>query len=134
MSLRIGSKSKGESTVSQGATPRGEMNASFNDEKTSETTIGKVNEYRIGGYVVVKSRFRRTNHLRFEPFFGRGETNAALENNDGYTVIFYDDSLTIKKISRHYPVRRNFLGVIFTTFAPKVLWEHGKFPLEKTQQ
>ena len=127
MSMRIRSRSEGKSTVSRGATDQGEMNASFDDEKTSEATIGKVNEYRIGGYVVVKSRFRRTNHLRFEPFFGRGETNEGLEKNDGYTVIFYDDSLAIKKISRHYPFRRNFLGVGITTLAPKVLWEHGKF-------
>ncbi len=121
MSIRIHNRSKGKSTVSRGATPQGEINASFDDEKTSKTIIGKVNEYRIGGYVVEKSRFRRTNCLRLEPFFGRGETNEALEKNDGYTCIFYDDGLVIKKISRHYPVRRNFLGVSVTTYAPKVL-------------
>lgn len=131
MSLRINSKSKGKSTVSRGATSQGEVNASFDDEKTSETIIGKINEYRIGGYVIVKSCVKRINHLRLEPFFGRGETNEALEKNDGYTVISYDDSLAIQRISRHYLVRRTFLGVSLTTYAPKVLWEHGKFPLSK---
>jgi len=134
MSLRISSKSKGESTVSQGATPQGEMNVSFDDEKKSEVRIGKVDEYRIGGYVVVKSRSRRINCLRFDHFFGRGETNEVLERMDGYTAIFYDDSLAIKKISRNYPIRRNFLVALVTTYAPKVLWEQGKFPLNKTQR
>ncbi len=134
MSLRIGSKSKGESTVSQGATPQGEMNVSFDDEKKSEIRIGKVDEYRIGGYIVVKPHYGRTNALRFDHFFGRGETNEALEKNDGYTVIFYDGRLEVKTISRKYPVRRNFFGYQIITYAPKVLYRDGKFPFNKTQQ
>lgn len=133
-SITITGNSKGKSTISRGATPQGEMNVSFNDEKKSEVRIGKVDEYRIGGYVVIKRGSGRMNTLKIEPFFGRGETNEALEENDEHTKISYDDSLAIKKISRHYPVRRKFLGVTLITYAPKILWDHGKFPLDKTQQ
>ena len=90
--------------------------------------IGKVDEYRIGGYVVTK--FKKPllgEFLIFEPFFGAGEVNAVLEKNGSKTEVVYRRDQEPIRISRFYRSNIRIGNLIFVKWKERKLWERGRF-------
>lgn len=126
--VEIGRGPKKKKTTIKGSTLHGEVSISQEGvENDPGMKFGKVNEYRIGGYVATRRERRKRKYLTFETFFGRGEVNEALEKDEAEIVIFYNDNLEIQEIARFYPIKRTYLKILeLITYARDTIWRKDR--------
>jgi len=71
------------------STGHGQEQVGFEDKKRKDFQMGKINKYRIGGYVAEKISELGNSVLDFAPFWDRGETEIVLERPSSVTYLYY---------------------------------------------
>lgn len=128
------SNSSSLSQVRAGSTNAGNVNASFEEQKSKKVEFG-VHEYKIGNYIATKHVHKKFNFIHLEEFWDRGSVNQVFDKTPQSTIILYEQkSLDLVRISKMVPtvkqlglkLRNRKLTARETTLSENRLWQRKK--------
>lgn len=113
----------GKNKSIRGATEQGEVNVSTQQDQNKIWKSGKVDEYKIGAYVVTQKNVRgKRAKMSFEHFWGRSEE--LIKGPQVKTYIRYKrETLEVTEIGRIQPRWMVISNVRLVTFRNRPLWK-----------
>ncbi len=122
--FKLNVKKESESKSVAAATDLGTVNTNFDEEETKTYQLGRVNEYRIGGYVATKRQAENSTVLHFEPFWDRGWVTDIFSRYQPTTSIRYNEkSLELLHIQKNFPTFLKLPFLLIVRYKGVLLWE-----------